>query len=96
VSKNEIPLVCLDLVPDDRSARMPEDESGSNALIRRVQVEKMAQRAMIAALRFLELVQVRFEIFLAEPRRGGDALEHLPLLISAPVRSCGVKQLEML
>jgi hypothetical protein len=51
---------------------------------------------VIAALRFLDAMQIRVEIFLLEPRRAVDALQHLPLLIAPPIRPGGVQQLEML
>src|SRR3979411_1206416 len=52
--------------------------------------------AVIAALCLLQLVQVRFEILLLPERSGVDALEHLPVLITAPIRPGGVEQLEIL
>ena len=51
---------------------------------------------MVATLGLLELVQMRFEIFLLPERRRVDALEHLPVLVAAPVRSRRVQKLEVL
>ena len=43
-----------------------------------------------------EAMQMRLEVLLAEPRRRVDALEHLPLLVTAPIGTGSMKQLEML
>ena len=50
---------------------------------------------MIAFARFFEIVQMRVEFILLEKRRRVDALQHLPLLVTAPVCASGGKQLEM-
>ena len=47
-------------------------------------------------LRLLEPVQVGVEVFLLEPGRAVDALQHLPLLVAPPVRAGAVQQLEVL
>ena len=51
------------------------------------QIELLAQHAMITLARFLEIVQMRVEFFLLEKRGRVDALQHLPLLVAAPVRA---------
>ena len=51
---------------------------------------------MVALFRFLDAMQVRVEFLLLEERRGVDALQHLPLLVAAPVRAGDGQQLEVL
>ena len=51
---------------------------------------------MVALLRLLDAVQVRVELFLLEERRAVDALQHLALLVAAPVGAGRVQQLEVL
>ena len=41
-------------------------------------------------------VEIRVELFLLEPGRAVDALQHLALRVAAPVRAGGVRQLEVL
>ena len=60
------------------------------------QVELAAELPVVALLRLLEAIEVLVEIVLLEPRRAVDALQHLPLLVAAPVCAGGVEQLEVL
>src|SRR5687767_774782 len=60
------------------------------------QVQLAANFAMIAALRLLDAMEILLEIFLREPRGAVDALEHLPLLITAPIRTRNGHELEVL
>ena len=55
-----------------------------------------AELAVIALLRFLDPVEVRVQLVLLEEGRAVDALQHLPLLVAAPVRAGAVQQLEVL
>src|SRR5688500_8404428 len=51
---------------------------------------------MVPPLRLLQPVKVRLEIFFFKERGGVDPLEHLPVLIAAPIRSSRVQKLEVL
>src|SRR5713101_3047824 len=95
VAKNECLLVILDLVPDYRASRMPENQTWSDACVGRVKVKLLRQHAMITPLRLLEAMQMLLEIFLLPERRGVDALQHLPVLVATPVRTGGVQQLKV-
>ena len=96
VTENEPLLVFLDLVADYRSLRMPENQAGPDAWIGGIKIELLGEVAVIAARCFLELMQVRFEIFLLPERRGVDALEHLPVLVASPICSGSMEKLEIL
>src|SRR2546423_5890884 len=56
----------------------------------------MRQRAVVATLGLFETLQVFFEIFFLPERRGIDALEHLPVLVTTPICARCVQQLEVL
>ena len=96
VPKNQGPLVLFDLVADDRAVGMPQDKAGTNAGVGRVEIELLREHAMVASLCLLESMQVVFEILLLPERRGVDALQHLPMLVTPPIRARGVQQLEVL
>ncbi len=49
---------------------------------------------MVAAARLLDLPQVVLELFLRRPGRAVDALQHWPLLVTAPVGARNAGQLE--
>ncbi len=60
------------------------------------QLERLAQHAVVALARLLQPVEVLLELVLAEVGRGVDALQHLPLLVAAPVGAGDGEQLEVL
>ena len=95
-TQNQVTFEGLDLVAHRRAAGVPENQPRSDARVSREQVELSAERAMIAALGFLEAVDVRVDIRLRPPRRRVDPLEHRPTLVAAPVRPGGVEELEVL
>ena len=64
---------------------VPVDEPRAGFLVDGVQVELLAQLAVIALLDLLQALQVRIQIRLRFPRGAIDALEHLVLFVSAPV-----------
>src|SRR5690606_30954964 len=85
----------LERVPHGRAARRPEGRA------RRLgeeleEGELAAERAVVALLGLLEVVQVRLELVLLEERRGVDALQHLPALVAAPIGAGRAQQLEVL
>src|SRR5690606_20328873 len=85
----------LERVVELRAARRPERGAGG---VREEleEVQLLAEHAMVALARLLEPVEVRLELVLLEERRRVDALEHLPLLVAAPIGAGGVQQLEVL
>src|SRR5437016_12871029 len=73
---------------------MPEDQPRPGQLLNGKQVKLLAQHAMVALLRFFDLVQMAFEIFLAEKRSSVNALQLRVLLVSQPVSPGDIQQLE--
>ena len=71
--------------PDSRSLGVPVDEAGAGLLVDGVQVKLPAQPTVIALLDLRELLDVRIQVRLGFPRRAVDALQHLVLLVAAPV-----------
>ena len=60
------------------------------------QVERFADHSMIATLRLLDAMQMGIEIFFLEERRPVNPLEHLAMLIAAPIGTRRRHQLEVL
>src|SRR5437762_12811170 len=58
------------------------------------QIELAAELAVVAPLGFLELLQIRVELFLFGERGAVDAREHRIVAIAAPVCACDLHQLE--
>ncbi len=75
---------------------MPQHEARPDLLLDRVQVELLAQDAVVTPLRLREPLQVALELGLPSEGRPVDALQHLALLVAPPVGPGGVQQLEML
>ena len=73
---------------------MPEDQPRPGQLLNGKQVKLLAQHAMVALLRFFDLVQIAVEIFLAEKRSSVNALQLRVLLVSQPVSPGDIQQLE--
>src|SRR5881227_1239140 len=73
---------------------MPEDQPRPGQLLNGKQVKLLAQHAMVALLRFFDLVQIGVEIFLAEKRSSVNALQLRVLLVSQPVSPGDIQQLE--
>jgi osmotically-inducible protein OsmY len=96
VAQDQRALVVLDLAANDRAARMPKDEPRPHALVGAEEVQLAAEGAVIPFLRLLQPVDVGLEVILAEPRRAVDALQHLAVLVAAPICARGVQQLEVL
>src|SRR5439155_23756973 len=87
VTKNQRAFVFLDLVAYDRALGMPEDQPRADPRICRIKIELLCQHAVIAALRFLQPMEMLFEILLLPERRGVDALQYLPMLVTPPIRA---------
>jgi hypothetical protein len=79
-----------------RALGVPHDQPRAHVLLDRVQVELLAEEAVIALARLFEPPQVRLKVVLGQPRRAVNALQHLAALVTAPVRARGVQQLEVL
>ena len=75
---------------------MPENQPRPDVFLNRVEIELLADKAVIALPRFLEPRDVLIEVLLGEPGRAVDALQHLPPLIAAPIRARRMQQLEVL
>ena len=84
------------LLADEAALGMPEDQPRPRQLLDGEQVELLAQHAMVALLRLLDLVQILVEVLLAEERGAVDALQLRVLLVAQPVRARDVEHLECL
>ena len=73
---------------------MEDREAGPDLVREREEVELGAELAVVAALGFLEPVQVLLERLVVLPRGAVDALEHRALLVTPPVRAGDLRQLE--
>ena len=62
----------------------------------REESELLAELAVVALLRFLEPLQVRLQVLVAEERRAVDALHRLVVRVALPVGVRGGQQLERL
>jgi len=74
----------------------PEDHTGGHILMEREQIELLAELAVVAALGFLDAVQVFLEILGVGKGRCVDAGKHTVLFVAAPVRPGNGQQLERL
>ena len=83
----------LEGAPQRHAARMPE-RSGRRLGVEAEEVQVAAQLAVVALLRLLDPPQVLIELLLRLPDGAVDALEHRPLLVTAPVGARRMEQLE--
>src|SRR5690348_10878904 len=74
---------------------MPKDQAWPDAGVSRIEVELLRQRPVIAPLRFFEAMEMLLEILLFPESRRVDSLQHLPMLITAPIRASGMEQFEI-
>ncbi len=86
----------LHRLADDAALGMPENQPRPGQFLDGEQVELLAQYAVVALLRLLDLLQVLVEVFLAEERGAVDALELRVLLVAQPVGAGDAGQLERL
>jgi hypothetical protein len=75
------------LFADDAALGMPEDQPRPGQLLDGKQIELLAQHAMVALLRFFQLLQVRVKILLGKKRRPVNPLQLRILLIPQPISS---------
>jgi hypothetical protein len=66
---------------------MPEDEATAGVVLDRVEIEVLAELAVIALGGFFEKRQIVVEFLLRAKRRAVDALQHRLVLVAAPVRA---------
>lgn len=83
----------LNLEPDHAAVGVPKDQPLPNLIVLAVQVQLLAQLAVVALAGFFHLPQVFFQLFLAFPGGAVDALQHGAFLVSTPIRSSHVQQL---
>src|SRR5258708_21979575 len=80
----------------DRAVGVPHDQPRPDVFLNREQILLLADDAMVALARFFEPGGVLLQRFFGKPRRAVDALQHLALLIAAPVRARRMQQFEKL
>ena len=90
----DLPPPRLELLAHDREVRKPEDEARAELFVDPEKLEVSAERAMVAPLDLLELLQILVELFLGRPHRAVDPLELRVALVAAPVRPGDGEQLE--
>src|SRR3954464_16091036 len=73
----------------------PEDRARRNGA-HQIEIELAPELAMVAALRFLDAVEIRLEVLLLPPSGAVDALQLLPPLVATPIRRCHRSQLDCL
>ena len=95
VAAMDIAPVIDELIADDHAVRMEEREARA-FLMQAEEVELLAELAVIALLGLLEHVQVRIEVSLLLEGRAVDALQHLVVLITAPVSTGNAHELQSL
>ncbi len=89
----QLPDVVLDLDVNPPAPVVPEHHP-RRFFLNVEQIERLADLAVVALLRFLQPMQVGFQRFLIGPGGAVDALEHLVARIAAPVRARHLHQLE--
>ncbi len=96
VAAREQPIAqpVLHLLADDRALRVPEDQAGAGFLLNAEEIELGAEAAMVAALRFFELVEILVELFLIDETRGVNSLHLRIAFVALPVGAGDVHQLE--
>ena len=84
----------LERLADERTLRVPQRQPRADLVGPRIEVELPAEPPVIAALRFLQHVEMLLERFLRLPRGAVDALQHRVVLVAAPVGPGDAHQLE--
>ena len=86
--------VGLDLVAQDATLGVENDEAGADLLGEGVKIQLGAEATMVAAFGFLDALLVRNEVFLGGPGGTVDALELIVRLVALPVGGRGLRQRE--
>src|SRR6185312_14701117 len=84
----------LELLADNATLRMEENQSRTSQFLNTEQIEFLADLPVIALLRLFELVEVIFNVLLRKEDGAVDALELLILLVALPVRAGNRRQSE--
>ena len=79
---------------DCRAFRHPENQAAADYRTNREQLQLFAENAVVAFLRFLQLLQVGVEVLLAEERSTVEALELPPAGVVFPVGPGDIEKLE--
>ena len=82
------------LFADDAALRMEKNQTRPGQFLNAEQIQFLPQFAVVAFLRFLQLVEVFVEVFLREPRSAVNALQLFVFLVAFPVSARDGKQLE--
>ena len=93
IAAMDIAPVVDELVADDHAVRMEEREARA-FLVQAEEVELLAELAVVALLGLLEHVKVGVEVCLLLEGRAVDALQHLVVLIAAPVSTSDAHELQ--
>ena len=93
IAAMDIAPVVDELVADDHAVRMEEREARA-FLVQAEEVELLAELAVVALLGLLEHVEVGIEVCLLLEGRAVDALQHLVVLIAAPVSTSDAHELQ--
>src|SRR4030095_8156033 len=80
-------------VVERRALRMEEGRR-RRPRVKRVQIELLAELAVVARPRLLQTRQVLVQVLLCQEAGAVGALEHRFLLVALPVRPGGVRELE--
>ena len=86
----------FDNVADEAALGVPENQAGAGFFLDAEKIEFRAKLAVIAALGFLEAVEMRVEFFLREKCRGVDALQLRIAFLAFPIRAGDAHQFERL
>src|SRR6185312_6323922 len=84
----------LELLADNATLRMEENQSRTSQFLNTEQIEFLADLPVIALLRLFELVEVIFNVLLRKEDGAVDALELFILLVALPVRAGNRRQSE--
>ena len=95
ITAMDIAPVVNELVADNHAVRMEEREARA-FLVQAEEVELLAELAVVALLGLLEHVEVGIEVCLLLEGRAVDALQHLVVLIAAPVSTSDAHELQSL
>mmetsp|Transcript_31765 Transcript_31765/g.68611 ORF Transcript_31765/g.68611 Transcript_31765/m.68611 type:complete len:239 (+) Transcript_31765:848-1564(+) len=77
----------FDFGADSGALGMPEDKSSAGIFLNTKQIQLLPQHPMIPLLRLLHHLLISLQLLRILPRRGVYPLQHLPILVSPPVRS---------
>src|SRR5207247_11277014 len=86
----------LDQMADHARFGVPEDQAGADFFVDRVQVQLLAEPAMVAAKILLRALEMASQVFRAREGGAVDALEHLVAPVAEPIRAGDMGELERL